>query len=342
MRWPLGLVALLPGMAAAQAMPGMTMPMPVRPSAPVRPIVKHPAHHPPMHADRHPAVPAHAEPLKAEAKPDAMSAMDMTAMPGMTMPPAAQALAGTALPAGDAPAPAAPRDHYADRDWPVAAMAAARRRMMAEQGGQVFYQLLFNLAELQVRDGRVGYRWDGEAWIGGDRDGLVLKSEGDGGRHGVDAAELQALYSRAIGPYFDLQAGLRHDVAPAPRSYATLGIEGLAPYMVETEAALFLSDRGDLLGRIEGWYDERLNQRLVLQPRVELNLAAQDVARSRIGAGLSNAELGLRLRYEIAREFAPYVGLSWDRRLGATARYARADGEDPSQASLVAGVRFWF
>lgn len=337
----LALIAVVPGGAAAQMqmMPGMSMPMPAKPAA--KPV-KRPAH-PQSHAMHHGAP---TPPAKAEVAPEAqaMAPMDMSGMAGMdhsAMPAMAPPVTGT-LPAGNAPAPPPPTDHWADRDYPTAAMAPARERMMTEEGGRSFHQLLFNLAELQVQGGRAAYRWDGEAWIGGDINRFVLKSEGDGGRGGVDGAEVQALYARAIGPYFDLQAGLRHDMAPAPRSYATIGIEGLAPYMFQTEAALFLSDRGDLLARAEGWYDQRITQRLVLQPRVELNFAAQDVPRSRIGAGLSDAELGLRLRYEIARAFAPYVGVSWDRRIGATARYARADGEDAGRAALVAGVRFWF
>lgn len=112
--------------------------------------------------------------------------------------------------------------------------------------------------------------------------------------------------------------------------------------MFEVGGALFLSDKGDLLGRAEGYYDQRVTQRLILQPRVELNFAAQDVPENRIGSGLSNAELGLRLRYEIRREFAPYIGVSWDRRAGDTARFYRAPGEAASPRSLVAGIRMWF
>ena len=154
---------------------------------------------------------------------------------------------------------------------------------------------------------------------------------------------MQALYSRAVGPYFNLQAGVRHDFQPTPnRTYATIGFEGLAPYMFEVEGAVFLSNKGDLLGRLEGYYDQRITQRLILQPRAELNFAAQDVPENRIGSGLSNAELGLRLRYEIRREFAPYIGVSWDRKVGDTARFSRAAGDDATAKSIVAGVRVWF
>ena len=266
----------------------------------------------------------------------------MAGMPGMTMPGVEQT--GTALAAGNAPAPAPPMDHYADRQFASADMAKARRDMMFESGGKPFHQVMFNLAEYQARQGRDGYRFDGEAWFGGDINRLWLKSEGEGSfREGIESAEVQALYSRAVGPYFNLQGGVRQDLGPSPkRTYATVGFEGLAPYMFEVEGALFLSTKGDLLGRLEGYYDQRITQRLILQPRVELNLAAQDVPESRLGAGLTDAELGLRLRYEIRRQFAPYVGVSYVAQTGRTADFTRAEGKDPSTTSFVAGVRLWF
>ena len=162
-------------------------------------------------------------------------------------------------------------------------------------------------------------------------------------RGGVESAEVQALYSRAIDPWFNLQVGVRQDFRPGPaRTYATIGIEGIAPYWFEVEGALFLSDKGDLLGRLEGYNDQRITQKLILQPRVELNFAAQDVPANGIGSGLSDIELGLRLRYEIKREFAPYIGASWERKLGDSARFARAAGDRVQATSLVIGIRTWF
>jgi copper resistance protein B len=270
---------------------------------------------------------------------------DMSAMPGMDMgAPPEQATGGTALPAGNAAAPSPPTDHYADRIFPPAEMARARDALSREHGRGTFHQIMFNLAEYQAHKGGDGYRWDGEAWFGGDINRLTLKSEGEGAvRGGVDSAEVQALYSRAIDPYWNLQAGVRQDIRPRPaRAYATIGVEGLMPYMFEVEGALFLSNKGDLLARAEGYYDQRITQRLILQPRIELNFAAQDVPEDRIGSGLSNTELGLRLRYEIKREFAPYVGVSYDRKVGDTASYARQDGEHVGSTSLVIGIRSWF
>lgn len=251
---------------------------------------------------------------------------------------------GTVLPAGPAPAPAAPSATYADRIWGAAAMASARRVLRREHGGMQLSQVMLNLVEVDLRRGRDGYRWDGEAWFGGDIDRLTVKSEGEGTfGDRVEGAEVQALYSRAIDPYFNLQAGVRQGIGRGvQRTDAVLGIEGLAPYWFDVEGALFLSDKGDLRARAEGTYDQRITQRLILQPRVELNWSAQDMRGERIGAGLSDAEVGLRLRYEIAREFAPYVGVAWERRFGRTARYARADGERAGGAGLVLGVRAWF
>ena len=263
-------------------------------------------------------------------------------MAGMSMEGVAQT--GTALPAGNAPPSPVPTDHAADRAYSPQEMTMARDHLQNHHGGQTFYQVMLNLADYQFRNGHDGYRWDGEAWVGGDVNRLVVKSEGEGAfRKGIESAEVQALYSRAIGPYFNLQGGVRQDLGPLPkRTYATVQIEGLAPGMFEVEAAAFLSNKGDLQARLEGYYDQRITQRLILQPRAELNFAAQDVPENRIGSGLSNAELGLRLRYEIRREFAPYVGVSWDRRFGDTARFARADGDSATSKSIVAGVRVWF
>lgn len=222
-------------------------------------------------------------------------------------------------------------------------MAAARDIMRREHGGMAFSQVMLDLAEVQLRGGRDSYRWDGAFWYGGDINRLTLKTEGDGAFAGSADAEVQALYSRAIGPYFNLQAGVRQDIAPGPdRTYATVGVEGLAPYWFDVEGALFLSNKGELLARLEGYYDQRITQRLILQPRAEINLSAQRIPARQLGSGVTDAELGLRLRYEVVREFAPYVGVSWERQFGKTARYARANGDDAGGVGVVAGIRVWF
>jgi copper resistance protein B len=282
---------------------------------------------------------APAEPSAVDAAPsgDAMPGMDHGQMDHSQVPSADEA-------AGNEPAPAPPTDHAADRVFDARVMAAARAQLRQEHGGEKSRMFLMNLGEYQVRNGENGYRWDGEAWYGGDIHRLVVKSEGEGGTEsGAEAAEVQALYSRAISPYFDLQSGIRYDFEPHPsRVYATVGFEGLAPYWFETEGALFLSDKGDLLGRLDGSYDLSLTQRWILQARAEINLAAQDIPEIGIGSGVSNLELGLRLRYEIRREFAPYIGVSFDRKFGGTADFARRSGDDTEQTSIVLGIRTWF
>lgn len=341
----------MPGMN----MPGMQLPAPKKPAAKAKPKAK---------AKTKPRAPA---PAATPAAADAHAGHDMSTMPGMDMSGekggsaamdhdmsmqdmdmsgtmADHGNGGTSLPPSNAPAPAPPTDHYADRAFSPAEMQQARNALHRGHGGSTFHQVLFNLAEYQARKGSDGYRWDGEAWFGGDINRLTLKTEGEGafGRT-VESAEIQALYSRALDPFWNLQAGVRYDFKPNPsRTYATIGIEGLAPYWFEVEGALFVSDKGDVLARAEGYYDQRVTQRLILQPRVELNFAARDVPADRIGSGLSNAELGLRLRYEIVREFAPYVGISYDRKMGDTARFARAAGDDVGNTSFVAGIRVWF
>ncbi len=247
-------------------------------------------------------------------------------------------------PVGDAPAPSAPRDDAADRLFGAEAMAGPRARLYAEHGGGRFSRIMVNLAEWRARKGRDGYAWEAEGWFGGDIDRLVVKSEGEGDFGGaVEGAEVQALWSRAIGPYFNLQAGVRQDFGPGPSpTHAVIGFEGLAPYWFEIEGALFLSDKGDAAARLEASYDQRITQRLIAQPMAEIELAFQDVPERAVGGGLSGIELGLRLRYEVAREFAPYVGVAWERKLGRTARIARAAGEKASHPAFVAGVHLWF
>ncbi|HUD93940.1 copper resistance protein B [Sphingobium sp.] len=257
--------------------------------------------------------------------------------------------AGHGAPATDAAipqgvAPPVPTDHAAEAFYAPDVMARSRAAMRQESGGMTFSQLMIDRAEYRAQKGGDGYHWEGEGWIGGDINRLAIKSEGEGEVGGrLESAELQMLYSRAIDPWWNVVAGVRQDFRPQPqRTYATVGIEGLAPYWFELETQAFLSDKGDAHLRVEGSYDQRITQRLILQPAAEVNIAAQDVPELGIGSGLSNIELGLRLRYEFAREFAPYIGVNWERSFGDTARYARAEGDGASTTSLVMGIRFWF
>lgn len=241
----------------------------------------------------------------------------------------------------DAP-PDAPDDFLADRYFSPTDMHRARGILNDEHGNVFVSKLMSNVLEYQNQNGEDGYRWDAEAWFGGDIDRLVLKTEGEGGRS-VDNAEIQVLYSRAWDHVTDLQFGIRQDIEPNPsRTYLVTGFETLLPYWFEAEGALFVGQRGQVLGRLGGAYDMQLTQRLVLQPRAELNFAAKSDSGIGLGTGLSDAELGLRLRYEFQREFAPYLGVSWERKFGDTAAYARADGERAETTSFVVGLRAWY
>ena len=279
--------------------------------------------------------------------PPAEEAADPHAGHQMPMPqeaedPHAGHAAPATTPAGTAPP--SPADHPADRYFDPADMERSRAMLRYESGGMPAWMIMIDQLEYRAQKGANGYAWEGEGWYGGDLDRFAFKTEGEGAIGGpLESAEFQGLYSRALDPWFNLQLGVRHDVRPQPqRTYAVIGIEGLAPYWFEVGGALFLSEKGDLLARVEASYDQRITQRLILQPNAELNFAAQDVPELGIGSGLSDIELGLRLRYEFAPEFAPYVGVNWERKTGDSARYARGDGEAVSATSFVAGVRFWF
>lgn len=265
-------------------------------------------------------------------------------MPGMNMNAPGHDMANmsqTDIPHTSPPPP--PGDHAADRFFSPAAMSDARAQLQREHGGESISKVMVNLGEYQIRNGADGYRWEAQAWYGGDINRFVLKSEGEGAqREGLESAELQALYSRAVGVFTDVQFGIRQDFEPQHRTYVTAGFQSLLPYWFDVEGALFLSNKGELLGRLEGTYDLYLTNYWALQPRAELNFAAQDTAETHRGAGLSNAELGLRLRYEITREFAPYIGVSWDRKVGQTANYARALGMGVEAKSVVIGIRTFF
>jgi copper resistance protein B len=216
--------------------------------------------------------------------------------------------------------------------------------LIEEHGGMTAAKVLIDQLEHRAADGRDGYKWDAEGWYGGDYDKLWLKTEGEGtfGERAAQA-EVQALYSRAIDPWFNLQLGIRHDFRPDPeRTHLVVGIEGLAPYRFELDGALFLSAQADLTARFEAEYDQRITQRLILQPAVEFNLSAQDASRIGLGSGLTSAEMGLRLRYEVVPEFAPYVGVEYERKFGDTAGFARRAGENVGGWSFLIGLRSWF
>lgn len=356
-------ILALSGPAMAQmdhsTMPGMKMPTKPRtkPKSTPKVVV-------PKKAARRPV----AEPAKPRPTPEPMqvgpvsSPNDISAMPGMADTGAAVSSAAdphaghdmsgmAAMPAnaateavGKSPAPAVPGDHAADAVFGADKMAQARKVLAYEVGGMGYSLVVFDLLEVSTQNGRQNYRFEGEAFVGGNINRLGVKIEGEGGlRDRLEDLEVQALYSRAIAPYWNLQAGVRHDFRPTPtRTYLVGGVEGFAPYWFKVNAAGFVSSKGEVRARLEAYYDQRITQALIIQPRIEANLSLQDIRAIGVGSGLTDFEAGLRLRYEVKQEFAPYIGVEWRKKAGATARYTRLAGGVPDAVSLVAGVRIWF
>ena len=204
---------------------------------------------------------------------------------------------------------------------------------------------MFKIDQLEVRDTDAGNvtAWNADAWLGKDLHKLWLKTEGEYHDGETEEAELQLLYSRALSPFWDVQTGWRRDFRPEPeRDWFAFGIMGLAPYMFEVDLALFLGEGGQSSVRLDAEYEYLFTQRLILSPELETNLYGKEDPERGIGAGLADVTAGLRLRYEIRREFAPYVGVQWTGLYGDTADLAEAAGGDTSEAVWVAGIRAWF
>ncbi|MCQ4323549.1 copper resistance protein CopB [Stutzerimonas stutzeri] len=250
----------------------------------------------------------------------------------MAHPPA------TGIPPGQEPRSPIPTLTEADR---AAAFPALPPHRM-HQGGSHFLFLADQL-EWQDADDGSALAWDISGWLGGDVDRLAFRSEGERTDGHTEEAELQLLWSHAIGPWWETVAGVRQDFKPgSAQTWAAFGVQGMPVYGLETEATAFLGEGGQSALRLEADYDILLTRRWVLQPTAELNLHGRNDEARGVGAGLSEASVGLRLRYEITRQFAPYVGLSWNRAYGNTADILRANDEDISETRLLAGIRFWF
>lgn len=231
----------------------------------------------------------------------------------------------------------------ADAIWGADVMRKSREALYNEHGNMSLTWIQGDRLEYRAREGKDGYLWDVQGYYGGDTDKFWFKSEGEGSYgEPIEQAEVQALWSHAIGPFFDLQAGVRQDFHGPDRTHLVLGAQGVAPYFLEIDIATFLSHKGDLTARIEGEYDHRLTQKIILQPRAEINLSAQDIPELETGSGIDSIEAGVRLRYEITPEFGPYIGIEQEWKLGRSRDFAIADGEDPSVTNYVVGVRFWF
>jgi len=210
-----------------------------------------------------------------------------------------------------------------------------------DHGGSIFHMFQLETDYGGGKNGTVA-NWDFNGWVGGDTNKLWLKSEGEHRDGRLESAEFWALYSRNISTFWDAQGGIRYDTKPTSTAYLTLGVDGLAPYFFETEAHLFVSNKGDVSARIRTENDLLLTQKVILQPYAEINLFAQDVPEEDIGAGLADGQLGLQTRYEITRKFAPYVDFHYDRKCGETASLARKNGEDAGEFIGAVGVRLMF
>lgn len=241
-----------------------------------------------------------------------------------------------------APPPVA-GDWAADALHDPKAMADARAALFRATSDTRTSLVRLDQLEWRAHDGKDGLAWQGRAWTGGQLDRFLIRSEGAMAGGKVEHGEVRALWSHAIGPYANLETGIRQDFGPGPsRTHATIGVDAMLPYWIEAEGAVFLSQKGDVTARVELTHDMRLTNRIILQPRVEVDLSAQDIPALGVGSGISELSGGLRLRYAIKPRLAPYVGVHRERKLGDTARLARAAGEGAAATSFVAGVFLFF
>ena len=207
----------------------------------------------------------------------------------------------------------------------------------------LMYYALLDRFEWADADPEGAITWNGLGWIGTDRHRLWIRTEGEITEKATEDAELQLLYGRPFARWWDWVLGVRHDFKPGnSQTWLGGGVQGLAPYWFETELSLYRSDEGQTNLRLDFEYDLLITQRLVLQPALEINAFGKDDTQRGIGSGLSTTELGLRLRYEIIREIAPYIGINWTKSYGETADMARSSGGDDSDTSLVLGIRLWY
>jgi copper resistance protein B len=213
----------------------------------------------------------------------------------------------------------------------------------AMHGNALQSLVLFNRLEGFDGENGDGLEWEGQAWFGSDLNKLWLRSEGERRSGAFESGDLEVLYGRAFARWWDGLIGIRHDFKPGEsRDFIAIGVSGVAPYKFEVEATVYLGPSGQTAARLEIEYETLLTNRWILQPLVELNAHGRDDPHRGVGSGLGTAEAGLRLRYEISRQFAPYIGITRERAFGKTADLRRTNGESRDDTRIVAGVRLWF
>ena len=259
---------------------------------------------------------------------------------GATTPPAVDhAAMGHHPPAPAAAEPATPIPVPTDAER-AAAFPVLRAPM--QHGGQVNSFLLFDRLEGWDAAHGSAQAWELQGWIGTDLDRVWVRSAGEREDDRTAAAEVEVLYARSVSPWWDVVAGVRHGFQPQPETWAAIGMQGLAPYLFETRATLYLGGSGRVEAEVEAEYELLLTNRLILQPAVELTFAADHDRARRVGSGLSTAEAGVRMRYEVTRRFAPYIGVVHERAFGRTADFRTDAGGHARDTRVVAGLRLWF
>jgi copper resistance protein B len=279
-------------------------------------------------------------PATSTSSPPAMSDMSMDDMPGMSMPPPTAKAAAQ-------PVSKAPNDHVAPPPpvRPMAPMSATQMTDAMQMNDQATRgMLLFDrLEHTRSTDGDMATRWETDAWWGDDIDKLWLRSEGEKGGNDTWDARAELLWSHAFSTFWDWRLGARDDFGGGPsRQWAAFGVQGLAPYWFDLDATFYAGLQGRTAARLEASYDLRFTQRLILTPDLELNLYGKGDPRRDVHAGFSDGELGLRLRYEFSRRFAPYLGVNWSYRNDSQPfRSMPNRGEPAHELSWLLGVRFW-
>jgi copper resistance protein B len=223
------------------------------------------------------------------------------------------------------------------------AAAVAPAHLHAMRDNAIHHYVLLDRLEAWDASPGTGLAWEAQGWVGTDLDRLWVRSEGERTDARLAAADVELLYGRSVSRWWDVVAGLRHDTAPGPsQDWLAIGLMGLAPYRFELQATAYFGKAGQAEARLEAEYDMLLTNRLILQPALEIDVQAKDDPGRGLGSGVSSAEAGLRLRYELHRRFAPYVGIVHERSFGRTAELRDAVEGDARETRWVAGVRVWF